>query len=56
LDGEGRVDPLRRGFMTSAGVGARVNLFGYFVVEMDYVNAFERQRGWHWQFAIQPGF
>jgi Tol biopolymer transport system component len=45
-----------RGILTSAGVGARVNLFGYFVVEAVYVNAFERERGWHWQFALQPGF
>jgi outer membrane protein assembly factor BamA len=45
-----------RGILTSAGVGGRVNLFGYFVVEVDYVRAFERERGWHWQFALQPGF
>jgi hypothetical protein len=51
-----------RGFVTSAGVGARVNLFGYFILEVDYVNAFDRRdanglaRGWHWQFALQPGF
>jgi hypothetical protein len=25
-------------------------------VEADYVNAFERDRGWHWQFSFQPGF
>jgi Tol biopolymer transport system component len=45
-----------RGLVTSAGVGARINLFGYVIVEVDYVNAFERDRGWHWQFALQPGF
>jgi len=45
-----------RGIVTSAGVGARVNLFGYFIVEGVYVNAFERERGWHWQFSLQPGF
>jgi hypothetical protein len=49
-------DERERGIMTSAGVGARVNLFGYFVVEAVYVNAFERKNGWHWQFALQPGF
>lgn len=49
-------DVAERGIMTSAGVGARVNLFGYFVVEAVYVNAFERKNGWHWQFALQPGF
>ena len=51
---EGALD--ERGVVTSAGVGARVNLFGYFVVEAVYVKAFERQNGWHWQFALQPGF
>lgn len=45
-----------RGVVTSAGVGARVNLFGYFVVEAAYVKPFERTIGWHWQFSLQPGF
>jgi Tol biopolymer transport system component len=45
-----------RGVVTSAGVGARLNLFGYFVLEAAYVNAFERDLGWHWQLALQPGF
>jgi hypothetical protein len=45
-----------RGLMTSAGAGARVNLFGIMVVEIDYVNAFERDKGWHWQFNFVPGF
>lgn len=45
-----------RGIVTSAGVGARVNLFGYFVLETVYVKAFERDRGFHWQFSMQPGF
>jgi Tol biopolymer transport system component len=45
-----------RGILTSGGVGARLNVFGYVVVEADYVNAFERTRGWHWQFSFQPGF
>ncbi|MQA91330.1 MAG: BamA/TamA family outer membrane protein [Gemmatimonas sp.] len=45
-----------RGILTSAGVGARVNLFGILILEVDYVNAFERDRGWHWQFGFVPGF
>jgi hypothetical protein len=45
-----------RGILTSAGVGARVNLFGYVIIEADYVNALDRPTGWHWQFALQPGF
>jgi hypothetical protein len=47
---------LEHGLVTSAGVGARVNLFGYMIVEANYVNAFERDSGWHWQFNFQPGF
>ena len=52
------VDPEldRRGILTSAGVGGRVNLFGYVVLEAVYVNGFERSAGWHWEFALQPGF
>jgi outer membrane protein assembly factor BamA len=49
-------DPDERGILTSAGVGARVNLFGILVLEVDYVNAFQRDRGWHWQFGFVPGF
>jgi Tol biopolymer transport system component len=45
-----------RGILTSAGVGARLNVFGYVVVEADYVNAIDRHDGWHWQFSFQPGF
>jgi outer membrane protein assembly factor BamA len=45
-----------RGIFTSVGVGARVNLFGYFIVEVDYVNPLDRDRGWHWQLSLQPGF
>ena len=49
-------DFTQRGFLTSGGVGARMNLFGYIIVEADYVNAFERPTHWHWQFSFQPGF
>jgi dipeptidyl aminopeptidase/acylaminoacyl peptidase len=45
-----------RYLLTSGGVGARINLLGYVIVEINYVNAFELDRGWHWQFALQPGF
>jgi Tol biopolymer transport system component len=44
-----------RDFVSSAGVGARVNLFGYAVVEVDYVRPLDRQ-GWHWVFNFSPGF
>ncbi|CAN5734513.1 basic secretory protein-like protein [soil metagenome] len=48
--------PAERGILTSGGVGARVNLFGYMIAEFNYVNAFERRDGWRWQFNFQPGF
>jgi Tol biopolymer transport system component len=49
-------DLTKRGILTSAGVGGRINVFGYVIVEADFVKAFERDKGWHWQFAFQPGF
>jgi outer membrane protein assembly factor BamA len=45
-----------RGILTSGGVGARVNVFGYLILEAAYVNPFDRAKGWHWQFSMQPGF
>ena len=48
-------DVTQRGFLTSGGVGARMNLFGYVIVEADYVRAFERGKS-QWQFSFQPGF
>src|SRR5690606_13118339 len=45
-----------RGILTSAGVGARVNLFGYLVVEMNYLRAFSLSDDWRWQFNFIPGF
>ena len=45
-----------RGILASAGVGARMNLFGYLIIEADFVRPLDRPRGWHWQFAFQPGF
>ena len=47
---------LERGIMTSAGAGARVNLFGYMVVEMNYLRAFALDDGWKWAFNFLPGF
>ena len=38
------------------GAGARVNLFGYAVVEVDYVKPLDRDKGWHWVFNFSPGF
>jgi outer membrane protein assembly factor BamA len=49
-------DPTRRGILTSAGVGARVNLLGYLIFEVDYVNAFALENGWKWEFNLLQGF
>jgi len=48
--------PGERGIMSSYGAGARINLFGMMVVEIDYVNPLASDRGWHWQFNFVPGF
>jgi hypothetical protein len=45
-----------RGILSSVGVGSRINVFGYLIVEVDFVRPLDRPRGWHWQFAFQPGF
>jgi hypothetical protein len=45
-----------RGIMTSAGAGARINLFGYLIVEANYVRAFALDNGWKWAFNFLPGF
>jgi hypothetical protein len=52
----GLQEGMDRGIFTSYGGGARVNVFGLLVLEAAYVNPQERLRGWHWQFAVQPGF
>ena len=41
----------------SVGVGARVNLFGYAVLEVDYAKPLDRPgKGWLWVFNLSPGF
>lgn len=41
----------------SYGAALRANLFGYAVVEIDYVRPLDRPRkGWFWQFSLRPGF
>jgi Tol biopolymer transport system component len=49
-------DPSERGIVSSTGVGARINLLGFAVLEVDYVKPLDGDRDWHWQFAFQPGF
>jgi Tol biopolymer transport system component len=46
----------------AAGVGARINLFGFAIFEVDYAYAFDRQDDqgqlgdWVWDFSVTPGF
>ncbi len=46
-----------REIVKSVGVGARLNLFGLAILELDYVNPIDREnRDWFWDFAVKPGF
>lgn len=46
-----------REWVRSAGVALRANLFGFAVVEIDYVRPLDRPgRGWLWQFGFTPAF
>lgn len=46
-----------RDWVRSAGIALRANVFGYAVVEFDYVRPLDRsRRGWLWQFGLTPGF
>ena len=46
-----------RDAVSSAGVALRVNAFGFAVLEFDFVKPFQRpDKGWLFQFSLQPGF
>jgi dipeptidyl aminopeptidase/acylaminoacyl peptidase len=47
----GERDPL-----FSAGAGLRMNVFGFMIIELDWVYPFNRIRGGHFQFSFLPGF
>ena len=50
--GSGTRDPV-----FSAGAGLRINLLGFAIAELDLVRPFDRpNKGWVWQFELQPGF
>jgi Tol biopolymer transport system component len=47
----------KRKFVSSAGVGVRCNLFGYFVLGLSYVAPFDRpEKNGYFQFTLMPGF
>jgi outer membrane protein assembly factor BamA len=46
-----------RHLVTSVGTGFRFNVFGYAVIEVDYVRPLDRpNKNWIWQFNLSPGF
>ena len=46
-----------RAAVSSYGVALRMNLFGYAIVELDYVRPVDRpEKGWYFQFGFTPGF
>ncbi len=41
----------------SYGAAVRANLFGFAILEIDYVKPMDRPlKGWLWQFSLRPGF
>ncbi len=43
--------------ISSAGIGLRVNVFGYLILGVNYVKPFDRPgKGWYFQFSFWPGF
>ncbi|MBL7084048.1 MAG: hypothetical protein ISS41_10550, partial [Candidatus Aminicenantes bacterium] len=50
LDGERRL-------VRSTGIGLRANLFGFFILGVDYVYPLDRpKKDWYLQMTITPGF
>jgi hypothetical protein len=55
-------EPLRfaqngtRDFVRSYGLTLRANALGFAIIQLSYVRPVDRPRGWHWEFAFQPGF
>jgi len=43
--------------VSSAGVGLRMNMFGYIILGVDFVHPFNRpKKDWYFQFTFMPGF
>ncbi len=46
-----------RKFVSSVGVGLRMNMFGYFILGAQLVNPLSRpNKDWYFQFTLSPGF
>jgi outer membrane protein assembly factor BamA len=55
-DGEPSFAGGSRDFVRSVGGGLRVNALGFAIVELHAVKALDRNRGWRFAVALQPGF
>jgi hypothetical protein len=42
--------------VTSYGIGARINLFGFTVLRIDYAVPLQRPRGGYWIVSLGPPF
>ena len=42
--------------MTSYGIGARINLFGFTVLRIDYAVPLQRSHGGYWIVSLGPPF
>ena len=52
----GQTPAYQNGWATSAGFGARVNVFGFLVIEGNVVKPFNRNRGLMWVFLFRPSW
>jgi len=43
--------------VSSVGLAGRINLLGFLIMELDFVNPLSRpDKGWYWQFSLLPAF
>lgn len=48
--------PDAQGWATSTGFGARANVFGYLIAEVDIVHAFQRSNNFQWVFLLRSSW
>jgi len=52
----GQTPDYQHGWATSVGFGARVNVFGFLIAELDLVKPLNRNRGMLWVFQLRPSW
>ena len=55
MEKAGQANAMAAAITVSSGIGARINLLGFAIIEFDYAYAFQRDR-WMWQLGFVPGF